>query len=455
MRRARARRLAAAVVVAGFGLLLLAHPALVAREAIWPGVVAVVALASATLAAVSRAADRPLSAARTWLAPVAASLIYLGAMALSVAASPTPPARLATPLAQVALLMVGWWLGRSAPARHTLAGAAIAGGALAGLYGLLQLAGVDVLPPPIDFRDRVLSLFANPNHFGDLCAALLPLAAAAFLWPALAPGRRGAVPGGPSGSLARRLAATGFIYAGLLLAGSRGAFWAGGGGLLVLAAGLAAEARAGGIVLRRGPLLACLGLAVAISLCLARAPVMRGPAGPITVVQRLGASSAVLDGGTRDATLAHRLFLWRAAVEMIREDPLLGAGYGQFATRLSEVRPALQDHAWHAALRPEQRRDNTPYAHNELLHLWAETGLAGLGAFLFLLACSARRLVGCLNRPASRPSAWALAASLAALGLHGLVSYPLHMGVSGYIIWILLGINFSLDESPVAADTST
>lgn len=442
----RARGAAGMLAAAGFALLLLAHPTLASRDALWPATAAAVAGGAAALYLAGRAgggAPRP-----GWRPPLAVGLAYLAAMSASVVFSPAPDARLAVPAGQVAFLWVGWWLGSSGRARHWLAAVAVAGGAAAGLYGLLQFAGLDPLPRPEAFTDRVLSLFCNPNHFGDFAAAVLPLALAAFLWPALAPGCRGAVPAG----LALRLAAVGTTYAGLLLAGSRGAYWAFGSALLVLGAGLLADGRSRRLVLRRGPLLACLGLAVAVIALLHRAPIMAGPSGPVTVAQRLGASTAVLDGGAGDATLAHRLFLWRAAVEMIRQDPVLGAGYGQFPARLSEVREHLRHDARYTALRPSQQAELTPYAHNEYLHLWAETGVLGLGAFLALVAAAARSLGRALGSTQGRASLWAAAAALTALLVHGLVSYPLHMAVSSYVLWLLLGISFSLKDEPKAAD---
>lgn len=443
----RPRTAAALLVAAGFGLLLLAHPALTSRPALWPGIVAAVAAGVGMLYLSSRPWQEQSRGVRS--PPLAAGLAYLAAMAASTILGPVQLTPLWVPAGHVALLWVGWWLGADRGARSLLAGAAVLGGAAAGLYGLLQLAGLDPLPPPEEFADRVLSFFANPNHLGDFCAAVLPLAAAGFLWPALGPGHRRSVPR----ALSVRLAAVAAIYAGLLLAGSRGAYWASGVGAAVLAAGLLADARSGQLTLRWGPPVALLVVALATTGLLHRAPIMTGPAGPVTLAQRLGASAAVLDGGARDATLAHRRFLWRAALEMIRRDPLLGAGYGQFAARLGEVRVDLRQDTLYTSLRPSQQRELTPYAHNEFLHLLAETGLVGLVAFLALLAGAGRSLARALTSASGHGAAWGAAAALTALLIHGLVSYPLHMAVSSYVFWLLLGITFSLQNTSTSDDT--
>lgn len=472
----RARQHAATAAGAAFLLLLMAHPSLAARAAIWPVASASVAAVAAALWLTARVSGRhspggqpsesqtPPESQTPSLAPSdcrssgarlpagylprAAGLAYLAATALSVALSPAPAIRLVEPTAQMALVWVGWWLGPSVAARRRLARVAVAGAAFAGLYGLIQLAGLDPIPPAEDFADRLLSTFPNPNHFGDFAAAVLPLATVAFLWSALRPGTAGAVPRG----CAWRLAGVGAIYAGLLLAGSRGAYWAFGaaGSLLVVA--LWSDSRSGHLVLRRGPLLAVLATILAVTLALHRTPVMKGPSGPVTLAQRVGASAAVLDGGAGDSTLGHRRFLWRAALEMIEQDPVVGAGYGQFAARLSEVRLQLRRHPSFVGLRPSQQREITPYAHNELLHLWAETGLVGTVAFLALVGLGVQTLYGALADPARRSAAWASGAAGSALLVHGLVSYPLHMEVSAFLFWILLGIIFSLKTGANHAD---
>ena len=105
--------------------------------------------------------------------------------------------------------------------------ALISAGAAA-LYGLLQHFGLDPLVPATFYPDRVVSTFENPNYFGNYVAILLPVGIALFLraenWRILL----GAY------------ILLGLIYAGLLVAGSRGAWWGGltGGAILIGGYGL-------------------------------------------------------------------------------------------------------------------------------------------------------------------------------------------------------------------------
>jgi O-antigen ligase len=64
--------------------------------------------------------------------------------------------------------------------------------------------------------------------------------------------------------------------------------------------------------------------------------------------------------------------IWRANVDMIAQRPLLGWGYGnykRFRTPFYARYPSA---------------DTTAHAHNDFLQVWVDSGLVGLGAFLYL-----------------------------------------------------------------------
>ena len=55
----------------------------------------------------------------------------------------------------------------------------------------------------------------------------------------------------------------------------------------------------------------------AITGLLSTTPIMPGPAGPVTLTDRMASSAAIVDvGGLGDSTLNHRYFLWEVAGEM-------------------------------------------------------------------------------------------------------------------------------------------
>jgi hypothetical protein len=107
--------------------------------------------------------------------------------------------------------------------------------------------------------------------------------------------------------------------------------------------------------------------------------------------------------------------------------PLLGAGFGQFA--------------WHHFLQQGASGPTTApgvfnHAHNIVLHLMAETGLAGavfiIGAALLWLIDSRRAVLD--------PERWWLLALAGIIGIHSLLEYPLWYAYFLGVAALLLGI---------------
>src|SRR5690606_35729572 len=108
----------------------------------------------------------------------------------------------------------------------------------------------------------------------------------------------------------------------------------------------------------------------------------------------------------------YRLQAAKVAWQMFLQAPLLGAGWGQFPWHDFQYRAlaGLTLESW-------------PFhnAHNIVLHLLAETGLAGA---LLVGAAAAAWLAGFLRAPAS-PERWWLLALAGVLAAHSLLEYPL------------------------------
>lgn len=84
----------------------------------------------------------------------------------------------------------------------------------------------------------------------------------------------------------------------------------------------------------------------------------------------------------------NRVLIWRAGMEAVKENPLLGTGPGTF----EEAHKRYQDpFLWTGGRRWKE-------AHNAYLRVWVEMGLVGLVAFLGLLISVVRRGVGELRR---------------------------------------------------------
>lgn len=133
--------------------------------------------------------------------------------------------------------------------------------------------------------------------------------------------------------------------------------------------------------------------------------------------------------------------LWKAAVAMIGERPLLGAGPGTFRLRYGNYL------GW-------DRWDERVHANNIYLELGATTGLIGLAAFVGLVGFVLfRQLRPILTRPAGGDQAlddprWmfraALVGAVVAFLVHGLVDYFLGFNPTAGLFWALLGVGVGI-----------
>jgi O-antigen ligase len=329
----------------------------------------------------------------------------------------------------LALFWLGWGLSRHAEGLRQLTVGFIGCAALIATYGVAQFYRWDPLPTNLEFPDRILSVFENPNHLGNLMAAALPLTLACLL---KSESKRAVV-------IWQLTCAV--LYAGLLMAGSRGAWISGLVGGLVLSGGYVLHWRRGSIHIRPVLILTTLGLLGLVTLGVSRRPVLTRPSGPVTMAQRaLSTTKIVGPAAKRDATVNHRYFIWGVASRMVAAAPVLGHGYGDFGHTFATFRDDPGAARQLARLSWSQRRDPTAYAHNELLHTWVETGLLGLIGLVGLIAVTLIRAWKYLMLRTESLFYWGAMGVLGVFLIHSAVSYPLRLPLNGSIFWILLGI---------------
>ncbi len=220
-----------------------------------------------------------------------------------------------------------------------LAGMATLGLIITSLYAFLQRAqGVDVNPSYVDLTlnkdlpGRVYSMFENPNAFGEVLVLLIPIAVGLMFGAKSWGGRLLGLVGAGTGTLA------------LIMTYSR-AGWL----------GLAAAAFLFVFLWKRKIL---PGL---ILLALAAIPFL-----PATVLNRFMTIFNMADTST-----SSRFPLYEAAVRLLSDRPLQGAGLGSDA-----VRQAVTDLNFYHGKSP------FVHCHNIYLQVWAETGFFGLISFL-------------------------------------------------------------------------
>ena len=444
-RAMNARLIPAAILAMGGVGILLAHPALYSRLSAYG---LAMGLAACAVVAALFVADR-----RKWPLSIAGSvaLAVVGITSLlSIAVNEGAEwSELWLPATQWALLCIGAWLAVDEAALRLLGGTLLAAAAAAGFYAILQYYHLDPLPAITPFgHERIVSVFENPNFLGNFAAVALPLALVAF-FAAKSPG-------------ARLLLGLGTcaIYAGMLLAGSRGGWMAGLVAVLTVVIGLIRGMGQNRMQIAWPPLAFLLAGLVVTTLLLSQRPVVEGSSGPVTMSERVlstrhiiepyveseapaavgaGAEAVAPQIEVRDFTVNHRYFIWEVTWDMIRARPWLGLGYGTYQARFADFRNARRDEAHFQSLVWTQQEEDTPYAHNEYLHLWAESGLLGLAAFLALIVLAGWGTLNSAWRD-RLPYLWAGLAMLAAMLVHSLVSYPLRLPLNGLVFWLTMGI---------------
>lgn len=133
-----------------------------------------------------------------------------------------------------------------------------------------------------------------------------------------------------------------------------------------------------------------------------------------------------------------RLPIWRAAMAMALDHPVLGHGWGSFNFLIDGYRdtPTGLD---------------TSYAHNDYLQVFAETGIVGLAFVLWLLVLLARRILRALSSPmipeARFTIVWLTIGIVTAL-VHSIADFGLRIPGVGFMFTLLLAIFVRVSAEP-------
>lgn len=283
--------------------------------------------------------------------------------------------------------------------KRLCAGAAFVVG-VSGGYGILQriqgvkvnIAYVDAKLNP-DMPGRVQSYFDNPNTFGEVLVMLLPLALALAVCSRRKLGR----------------AAAAFLWlvgaAALVMTYSRA-------GYLGLALSVAVT-----VYLLRPSLIPAL-----LALCVAAIPFL-----PSAVWTRI-----LTIGNFNDTTTSSRFPLYEAALNVLKQSPVTGAGLGS-----DVVRQYIKDFRLYHGSAP------FVHAHNFYLQIWLETGLLGIVSFLAAMYWAVRRGITTVRRTPPSPERTILccaSAGLCGIALCGMADFPWHYPRLMCVFWYLFAV---------------
>lgn len=114
-----------------------------------------------------------------------------------------------------------------------------------------------------------------------------------------------------------------------------------------------------------------------------------------------------------------RMTYWRETIALVKSHPLTGIGPGNFDL-------------------PRSR-----YAHNSYLQLWAETGIFGLLAFIWLTFSIVKSNLKSLKGGPSKTQTALLLTSCIAFLIHNLTDFTFFLPEASFIYWALSGLLFS------------
>lgn len=300
----------------------------------------------------------------------------------------------------------------------------------AGLYALAQSRGWEILPyyqvtaagdlvaEDTAAKQQVSSTFGHPNYMASYMAPLVFWALYFILTPV--------------SRIRRVVGLIGFfvLLAALLVAGTRGAW------LAIMFAAVPFYVALALTPAYRRQLLFAGGMAAVLAGLMLVVPNPFLRAG-FDVRERLMASKEI----------TYRLYYWTAASRMLRDNPVLGIGYGSYDPLFFDYAVAMQRSQegpeYEFLLRDGTRAIRPIFAHNDHLQIATEGGLVTGLAWIALwtaFICQTMEVIrrGRRNAPVALFGATFLAAG-GAMAIDGLASFPFHLPVSGYYFWLLLG----------------
>ncbi len=141
-------------------------------------------------------------------------------------------------------------------------------------------------------------------------------------------------------------------------------------------------------------------------------------------------------GSTTPGSLVQRETMWRQAVDLIRQSPLLGIGMGAYP----QVAPIAPPYS------PAQPGWGYPHAHNLYLQLALDTGVVGVAAFLAIFGLAVASAWRTYRAGNERPLAIALLSSFAIIAVHSLGDTIMWGARSSLVLWFLFALAFGLDN---------
>jgi len=315
--------------------------------------------------------------------------------------------------------------------------AVIGSGVIAALYSFFQFYGIELpIWKRLTGRMRLFSTFGNPNYLAGYIVATLHLEVLLFLtqkrkWKIIF------------------LITIGVLYASLLITRTRGAWIS----LLIsflLVLMLLLLYRRNFFKKEKTSIIMLTTVAFFITLIFLTPNYLNR--GKISIIER-GASVINFK-----SSASQRFLIWNAAVQLIKEKPLLGWGVGTFGVYYPLAQGEFLSRQENKSFLPQANRSIN--AHNDYLQVWAETGIIGLFLFAMIIGTFYWRAFSFLRKNCRENSAIPclylifFTGGITSFLIHALVSFPFHIIQNGMVFWLLLALSENIIVKKIKWDNN-
>jgi O-antigen ligase/tetratricopeptide (TPR) repeat protein len=301
-------------------------------------------------------------------------------------------------------------------------------GTVASLYALLQYAGIEpIWPMKLDpFGTRSVSTFGNPNFMASFLMLILPVIAVLAVYE--------------KASL-RKLFLGGLFgvnFFGLLITRTRSAWLGLFVALIFVIFYLLVYQRS--LILRNKRWLVLLaGLLFVVMLY----PVRAGGERKVRMVKvAWDKVKSVTD--FKQMAYVQRFLIWEAAYSMFKESPLLGHGWGNF-----EIIYPFHQGKFLKIEKYSPFRTHANNAHNEILEVVSQTGIVGLGIYIWFFILffklgidNYRKLTGEYEKVV----ALGLLGSILGMLVDNLLNVSLHFPMPALLFWVWMGLVVGISQ---------
>lgn len=141
----------------------------------------------------------------------------------------------------------------------------------------------------------------------------------------------------------------------------------------------------------------------------------------------------------KDPATRHRFVMWRTGIDIIKEHPLLGTGIGTF----KKIHPKYQS-KYLGTEKYGRFEGLSRFIHNDYLEITANTGILGLGTFLWLIVTlywtGLKRLKQISESKYSPNLLIIILSSLTAVLIHSFFHYSFYLPATSMLFWLWLGL---------------